>query len=168
MLRTGAVYCREEGVVSTGCEMDIACACGHQFKAWLWQSANVTTSPELLQSIVNGEINVIKCPSCGGRFHVEVPFLYHDMREKEWIWVYPLSHEKERSTIFEKVDEMWAELRDSMPPDVRQTFEEEYQVKVFFGMDALVYYLSSKLGGNGEKGRDRQAPSGDGLSSPSS
>jgi hypothetical protein len=154
--------------VSTGGEMEIACTCGHQFKAWLWQSANVTTSPELLQSIVNGEMNVVKCPSCGGRFHVEVPFLYHDMRNKEWIWVYPLIFEKQQSSVFEKVDEMWVELRDSMPPDVRQTFEEEYQVKVFFGMDALVYYLNSKLGGNGDKDQDRQAPAGDEPARPSS
>jgi hypothetical protein len=119
----------------------------------LWQSANVTTSPELLQSIVNGEMNVVKCPSCGSRFHVEVPFLYHDMKAKEWIWVYPLSFEKERNTVFEKVDEMWAELRDSMPSDVRDTFEAEYQVRVLFGMDTLVFYLKSKLGRDGDRDR---------------
>jgi hypothetical protein len=124
-----------------GGESDVTCACGHHFKAWLWQSANVTTSPELLQLILDGEMNMAKCPSCGSKFHVEVPFLYHDMDGKEWIWVYPLGYEKESGTVYQKVHEMWENLKGSMPPDVRECFETEYKVVVIFGMDALLNYL---------------------------
>ena len=129
--------------MSAGGEMDVACECGHHFKAWLWQSANVTTSPDLRATILNGEMNVVKCPSCGSKFHVEVPFLYHDMAAKEWIWVYPLSHEQESASIHARVGEMWEQVTRSMPSDVKENLENEYRVFVMFGMDALVNHLRS-------------------------
>lgn len=138
--------------MSTGGEMDIACTCGHHFKAWLWQSANVTASPELRQQILNGEMNMVQCPSCGSKFHVEVPFLYHDMKAREWIWVYPLSYEKESGTVCQKVLEMWDQLKEALPSDTRERFDKEYRVNVLFGMDALVYYLHSRDEGNGGDG----------------
>jgi hypothetical protein len=127
--------------MSTGGEMEVACACGHRFKAWLWQSANVTTNPELRESILDGEMNMVRCPSCGSKFHVEVPFLYHDMSGQEWIWVYPLSHEKDSGSIHARVGEMWDRLTQSMPSDVRENLERQYRVSVMFGMDALVNHL---------------------------
>jgi hypothetical protein len=130
--------------VSIGAEMDVTCACGHPFKAWLWQSANVTASPELRQRILAGEMNVVKCPSCGRTFHVELPFLYHDLGARQWIWVYPVEYEKESGSVHAKVGEMWEELKKKLPPAIRETFETEYVVLVVFGMDALVYYLKGK------------------------
>jgi hypothetical protein len=121
--------------MSMGGEMDVACECGHHFSAWLWQSANVTTSPELRATILNGEMNMV---------HVELPFLYHDMAGKEWIWVYPLSHEKESGSIHARVGEMWDQLTRSMPSEIRENLENEYRVFVFFGMDALVNHLQSQ------------------------
>ena len=136
--------------MSTGGDMDIACACGHRFRAWLWQSANVTLNPQLRTRILDGEMNVVKCPSCGSKFHVEVPFLYHDMSGKKWIWVYPVTYEQESGTINAKVGEMWEELTSSMPSDIRESLEREYSVFVIFGMDALVRYLKSEQDTSGD------------------
>jgi hypothetical protein len=97
-------------------------------------------------------MNIVECPSCGTKFHVEIPFLYHDMKQREWIWVYPASYEQERGTVCQKVLEMWDELKESLPSEMRGRLEEEYRVNVLFGMDALVYYLRSKGDGNGEGG----------------
>lgn len=130
--------------MSSGGKVDITCECGHRFKDWLWQSANVTASPELRGKILTGQLNMVTCPSCKRRFHVEVPFLYHDMDAREWIWVYPLQEEQQGGAIREKVQEMWDDLKSKMPDDVRRVFEEEYRVVVLFGMDALVYYLQGK------------------------
>lgn len=129
--------------MSTGGEMDVICGCGSHFRAWLWQSANVTASPELRQQILNGEMNMVQCPSCGNKFHVEVPFLYHDVKAREWIWVYPLSYEAQSGTVCQNVLEIWDELKGSLPTEIQDRFEDEYQVNVLFGMDALVHYLHS-------------------------
>jgi hypothetical protein len=130
--------------MSTGSRMDITCGCGHGFRAWLWQSANVTASPDLRKKILGGQMNVVRCPECGSTFHVEIPFLYHDLEAREWIWVYPASHEQQGGTIHARVQEMWEELKSTLPPDVREVMDREYRVLVLFGMDALVYYLQAK------------------------
>jgi len=130
--------------MSTGGNVDITCECGHQFEGWLWQSANVTASPDLRGKILAGQLNLVTCPSCERRFYVEIPFLYHDMAAREWIWVYPLSEEQQGGAIRTKVEDMWESLKSRLPEDARQVFEEEYRVLVLFGMDALVYFLQGK------------------------
>jgi hypothetical protein len=130
--------------MSTGGKTEITCGCGHRFEAWLWQSANVTASPELKQQVLGGDMNMVKCPSCGSRFHVEVPFLYHDIEAKEWIWVYPRDHVKQSGDIHMRVQAMWNELKQKVPENVRDVFEQEYKVIVLFGMDSLVFYLRGK------------------------
>jgi hypothetical protein len=127
-----------------GSETDVICACGHSFKAWIWQSANVTRSPELKRTILEGNMNVVTCPSCGARFHVEARFLYHDMARHEWIWVYPLSHAGDSAAVGAEVEEMWRQLGETMPPDLRKTLEGSYRTMVIFGMDALVEHLKAQ------------------------
>ena len=135
--------------MSMGEEMDVRCACGHLFKAFIWQTVNVTLKPELRTQILAGEMNMVKCPSCGESFHVEVPFLYHDMKRREWIWVYPLAYQKDGPSVQGKVQDMWHKIRETMPPEYRERYESEYEIKVLFGMDALVYYIQSRDDDNG-------------------
>lgn len=89
-------------------------------------------------------MNMVTCPDCGARFHVEIPFLYHDLEAREWIWVYPLAYQKQSFDVSRRVHQMWEEIKQSLPADVRRRFEHEYRVTILFGMDALVYYLKSK------------------------
>jgi hypothetical protein len=127
-------------------EMNVTCACGRSFAAPLYQSANITIDPDLLKAILTGEMNVVTCPSCGSRFHVEVPFLYHDMSRGEMIWVYPLSRAADRAGVEEDIRRKWTELKRSMPPEVRERLEEHYRtVKVVFGMDALVDHVMAEV-----------------------
>lgn len=126
--------------------MDVTCACGHTFKAELYQSANVTLNPDLLKRILSGEMNVVACPSCGCRFHVEVPFLYHDMAGGEMIWVYPLRGSVDEAAAQEEVRKKWEELKKTMPGEVRHTLDERYAgVKIVFGMDALVEHIMAGI-----------------------
>ncbi len=136
--------------MSTRSKIDVRCECGETFKADIWQSVNVTASPELRDQILNGEMNVVTCPACSRRFHVEIPFLYHDLEGREWIWIYPLSYEKDAFSIYQKVHEMWEDVKRSVPMKIKERFEKEYRVTVLFGMDALVRYLRSK--GDGGEG----------------
>ena len=48
--------------MSSASEMDVTCACGHTFKAELYQSANVTLNPDLRKYILTGEMNIVTCP----------------------------------------------------------------------------------------------------------
>lgn len=130
--------------MSTGGNMEITCGCGHVFEAWIWQSANVTAAPELRQTILKGDMNVVKCPSCGARFHVEIPFLYNDVKRQEWIWVYPAEHAGSPEDARAEVEEMWERISADMPPRIRQAIETNYKTVLLFGMDALVAYLKAQ------------------------
>ena len=122
--------------------MDVTCACGQTFKAELYQSANVTLNPDLRRQILTGEMNVVTCPECGAHFHVELPFLYHDMARGEMIWVYPMARAADRAAADEEARKKWLELKESMPPEVRERLEEHYDaVTILFGMDALVEHI---------------------------
>jgi hypothetical protein len=127
--------------MSTGGKSEITCPCGHTFKAWIWQSVNVGASPELKASILEGTMNVVECPECGNRFHVETPFLYHDLDAREYVWVYPLASEEEAGRIRSRVAEMWEDVKERMPDNLRGIVERDYRVSVLFGMDALVAHL---------------------------
>lgn len=126
--------------------MDVTCACGHVFKAKLHQSANVTINPDLRRIILTGEMNVVTCPSCGARFHVEMPFLYHDMAKGEMVWVYPQARAGDSAAVDEEVRKRWAELKRSMPAEVRDRLADHYRaVKVVFGMDALIEHIMADV-----------------------
>lgn len=131
--------------MSSGGKASITCDCGKVFEDWIWQSANVTASPELKEKILDGAMNVVECPACGKRFHVEVPFLYHDIDAREYIWVYPRNYEKQSGRVHAQVEEMWEGVKDKVPPEIRERFESEYKVIVLFGMDALVFYLKGRM-----------------------
>ena len=132
--------------MSSASEMDVTCACGHTFKAELYQSANVTLNPDLRKLILTGEMNVVVCPACGARFHVEMPFLYHDMDKGEMIWVYPMARAADRASVDEEVRKKWHELKESMPADVRRILVERYgPVRILFGMDALVEHIMAGI-----------------------
>jgi hypothetical protein len=130
--------------MSAGTNTEITCDCGHTFEAWIWQSANATFSPELRQQILDGAMNVVECPACGKRFHVEVPFLYHDMDAKVYVWVYPRHYEKQSGAVHAEVQEMWEKVRRKVAPRIGGAFDDQYEVMVLFGMDALVRYLSGQ------------------------
>jgi hypothetical protein len=124
--------------------MQITCGCGHAFGAWIWQSANVAAAPELRETILRGEMNVVKCPSCGARFHVEIPFLYNDVKRAEWIWVYPAAHGENPEAARAQVEEMWERISAEMPSGIKRAIETNYKTMLLFGMDALVAYLKSE------------------------
>jgi hypothetical protein len=88
-------------------------------------------------------MNVVRCPSCGVMFHVEMPFLYHDMIRREWIWVYPLSYCTDAGMVDDNLEEMWEKIGSTMPADVRRAIEATYKTMIVFGMDALVSYLKT-------------------------
>jgi hypothetical protein len=143
--------------MSRGDTVDVTCKCGCAFREWIWRSANVTLEPELRQMILDGNMNVVKCPSCGARFHVEVPFFYNDMDRRLWIWVYPARYSADAAAIAAEVEAMWQNIRATMPAALRDGLETNYKTMVLFGMDGLVRHLKQE--------EASPKPTGDGTSS---
>lgn len=138
--------------MSSADRTNVNCACGEVFETTIWQSANVKVTPRLRDDIINGTMNVVTCPACGARFHVEAPFLYHDPENHEWIWIYPVRYEVDAGRIAAEVEGMWDTIAGMMPPDVRQTLEAAYKMRLLFGMDALVAHLKAQDQARADRG----------------
>lgn len=63
------------------CSTSICSACGASFESEVYQSINVQTNPELKQKVINGEIFMRRCPSCGNVQLAKYPLLYIDPSE---------------------------------------------------------------------------------------
>lgn len=118
----------------------LGCECGEEFEAWVYKSVNVSVDPELKDLIFTPRFNATECPACGVPADANIPFIYHDMEKKFWIWVYP-----EEAADCEK------EVRESVAAEVEQfkdTIKEEFlensalkNYKILFGRYKLIQFL---------------------------
>ena len=63
------------------CSTSICSECGTSFESEVYQSINVQDEPELKQRVINGEIFMRRCPSCGKVQLAKYPLLYIDPSE---------------------------------------------------------------------------------------
>jgi hypothetical protein len=92
------------------------CPNGHPFEASVFRSANVTSEPHLKDTILAGQFNRVRCPSCGVEIDADVPFLYHDMDAGHLVWVYPAASADHAEAIREKVRKSY-EIVGTVLPD---------------------------------------------------
>ena len=87
--------------MSTAKLEQIRCPCGEGFEADLYNSINAEDDPDLKESLVCGEINVVCCPKCSQIFYAEHFVLYHDPSVELIAFVYPFqpSHAISSTTI---------------------------------------------------------------------
>jgi transcription elongation factor Elf1 len=55
-------------------------ACGLEQEIEVYQTINADITPELVDRLFDGKINVFNCTSCGHRAFVNQPLLFNDMR----------------------------------------------------------------------------------------
>jgi hypothetical protein len=114
------------------------CPKGHAFEANVFRSANVTTEPHLKQTILMGQFNRVRCPTCGQELDANIPFLYHDMTAGQMVWVYPIASADQAEEIREKVRKSY-EIVGTVLPD--QT--DAPGRAVVFGVSSLARWLES-------------------------
>lgn len=64
-------------------------ACGFKQEIEVYQSINANITPELVDRLFDGEINVFNCISCGHRAFINQPLLFNDMRLEVKIQYFP-------------------------------------------------------------------------------
>jgi transcription elongation factor Elf1 len=60
-------------------------ACGLEQEIEVYQTINADITPELVDRLFDGKINVFNCTSCGHRAFVNQPLLFNDMRKEQKI-----------------------------------------------------------------------------------
>ncbi|MDR3049923.1 MAG: CpXC domain-containing protein [Elusimicrobiota bacterium] len=74
---------------------EIKCSCGETFEAELLSAISVFDNPELKESMLCGEINIVQCPHCEAIFYAERFVLYHDSQDELLAFVYPLKFQEQ-------------------------------------------------------------------------
>jgi len=65
----------------------------------LYESVNVTVDPNLSSKVKSRKINAFYCDKCGERSELAFQFLYVDMRNNHWVWVYPEAARNNKDAI---------------------------------------------------------------------
>lgn len=65
-------------------------ACGSKQEIEVYKSINANITPELVNRLFDGEINVFNCTSCGHIALVNQPLLFNDMRMEPKIQYFPV------------------------------------------------------------------------------
>ena len=109
---------------------ELKCSCGEVFESELYESINATINPDLMGKLFNDELNVVKCPSCGHEIKVDIPLLYHDMKQKLMVYYFPEDFEgiKEANKSFRK------KIINMMK---KHSSTEGYEYDVAIGMEEL-------------------------------
>lgn len=110
--------------------------CRQPFVTELHSIIDVGVQPELKQRLLNGELNVARCPHCGATGAIGAPILYHDP-DKELAYVLVptelnLPHEEQERLI----GALTNALMDALPPEKRKGYL--LQPKTFISMDGFL------------------------------
>ncbi|MDR2399440.1 MAG: CpXC domain-containing protein [Endomicrobium sp.] len=116
---------------------EIKCPQGHLFEASLLSAISVADNPELKESLIAGEINLVSCPVCGEMFYAECFILYHDSENELIAFVYPLSFQEQAAQCKAKMKKEF-EL-------ALENFEDKHKINyepiLLFGIEDLVLLL---------------------------
>ncbi len=110
--------------------------CRQPFTAELYQIVDVGREPRLKNLLVNGRLNLIRCPHCGFQTQAGVPLLYHDPAKELLIAFVPMELGMSKEQQEKAVGELLKRLTDSLPPEMRKGYL--FQPRTALTMQGLV------------------------------
>ena len=117
----------------------VECSCGNLVEMDIYNSVNVTVSPELKDKIINRKINNYECKNCGAKTELASHFLYVDLRKDHWLYVYPDARRSEKDNIL-------AELNKELEPAKKMSESLNIPAPiVVFGYDELFEFIKIEV-----------------------
>jgi hypothetical protein len=111
--------------------------CGAQAEHTVAVSVNGGRAPQYRQQILDGSFQVMTCATCGKKAEADGPFIYIDLRAKQWIGCFPRAWEPAwRSYENEPLDSWRRSMVDHAPSNVRR-MSDGFRVRAVFGLPAL-------------------------------
>jgi hypothetical protein len=108
------------------------------------QIFDVKDDPSAKARILNGIINIARCPHCGAQGAMNAPFLYHDP-EKELALVYmPMEVGGDRQQREQTIGRLTRRVMDQLPSEERKAYL--LQPEVFLTMDNLTKRILKEEG----------------------
>jgi hypothetical protein len=108
------------------------------------QVFDVKEDPSAKARVINGLINIARCPHCGAQGAMSMPFLYHDP-EKELALVYmPMEVGGDREQREQIIGRLTRRVMDELPSEERKAYL--LQPEVFLTMDNLTKRILKEEG----------------------
>lgn len=122
-----------KGVVAATCPQ----GCG-EFETEVWSLIRADEDPELKDTILGGELNLVLCPDCGKLFYCPASVIYLDPPVDLAVFVFP--EDADRSTIEEKIKEEFALVKEGLLKELKMHSEPV----IFFGVEPLKEFLDNE------------------------
>lgn len=107
---------------------DLTCpSCGQLFSAEVWLVVDRQERPDLVRLILDGELNVARCPHCGAEGGINHPLLFHDGQRQQVLIAMPLTVQGPEAAR-ELVGELLKRLLESMTEEERQPYLGEIEM----------------------------------------
>jgi hypothetical protein len=119
---------------------EVKCRCGEIFEAELVSAISASDDPELKEYLLDGSVNLVKCPNCSDIFYVERFILYSDTVNELIAFVYPLDCQNEAATYKKKMDEDFSKAKASFGDE----FAGDYEPILIFGIKDLIEMLKAR------------------------
>jgi hypothetical protein len=101
--------------------------CEQPFQAGVWLVVDRAERPDLVHLLMDGELNVARCPHCGAEGGINHPLLFHDPARRQVTCAIPLSvqgQDAAREVIGDLLHGLIAEL----PPEERLPYLGEVEI----------------------------------------
>jgi hypothetical protein len=107
---------------------DLSCpSCGKAFSAEVWLLVDRQERPDLVRLIMDGELNVARCPHCGAEGGINHPLLFHDGQRRQVLVALPLTVQGPDAAR-ELVGDLLQRLLESLPDEERQPYLGEIEL----------------------------------------
>jgi CpXC motif protein len=128
------------GILATSrSSVRIACDCGESFAVSVIRVINLSSDPELLDELLNGELNQVRCNHCGSQYPSETPIFINDSREARYFCVFPSAwRSRELALRVEFYQELLGFNKEAIPGYVREA-------KFVFGLAPLANLFGKKF-----------------------
>lgn len=118
--------------------IDILCRqCGDEFRGTIWTAVHAGQDPELKELLLGGELNMIRCPSCGDITYQEHFVLYQEPAAELVAYVYPEGDRKGEDDLRKIMLKSFQEAQAVFPEKDRL----KYEPLLFIGLEAFVEQL---------------------------
>jgi hypothetical protein len=99
----------------------------HNHSAEVWLVVDRQERPDLVRLILDGELNVARCPHCGAEGGINHPLLFHDGERKQVLVAMPLTVQGPEAAR-ELVGELLKHLLETMAAEERQPYLGEVEM----------------------------------------
>ena len=86
--------------------------------------------------LLDGELNIVVCPSCGEMFYAEHFMIYFDPSEELLAFVFPEARKREKEKCSKEMREKFENIKLES-----NSYVVDYEPMVFFGLESLMEFL---------------------------